>query len=212
MCAGYFVSNSSFFEFPVLNDEGVAEKLKGLYLICDNGYNKWRCMQNPVKWSTDEWSTDEGVITFSRHLESVRKDIECCFGILKGRFRILKIPVLFQSQAAIDNIFKTCCVLHNLILSYDGLDTRWERAVDWNGVDGHHCFQDLGKIINIRTRKDWIKRLRLRVNATLDLSSNNTGEDVVFNDVDKEICDQHELLQHKLVRNFKKRLERNEIH
>ena len=120
-------------EFPVLNENGVEVMLKGLYLICDNGYHKWRCMQNPVKWSTDE-----NVITFSKHLESVRKDIECCFGILKGRFRILKIPVLFQTQAAVDNIFKTCCVIHNMILSFDGLDVRWEKAVDWNGVDGTH--------------------------------------------------------------------------
>ena len=36
-------------EFPVLNENGVEVMLKGLYLICDNGYHKWRCMQNPVK-------------------------------------------------------------------------------------------------------------------------------------------------------------------
>lgn len=193
-------------EFPVLNENGVEVMLKGLYLICDNGYHKWRCMQNPVKWSTDE-----NVITFSKHLESVRKDIECCFGILKGRFRILKIPVLFQTQAAVDNIFKTCCVIHNMILSFDGLDVRWEQAVDWNGVDGHHCFQDLGRTINIKVGTEWIKRLRLRVDATLDLSRNEDRNNVVFNDVDEETCDQHTLLQAKLVTNFKNRMAKNQI-
>ena len=40
--------------------------------------------------------------------------------------------------------------------------------------------------------------VRLRVNATLDLSSTETENDVVFNDVVEEICDQHDLLQQKL--------------
>ena len=52
---------------------------------------------------------------FSKHLESVRKDVECFFGILKGRFRILKLPILFRSRERIDNAFFTCCILHNML-------------------------------------------------------------------------------------------------
>ncbi|CAN0416889.1 unnamed protein product, partial [Ascophyllum nodosum] len=52
---------------------------------------------------------------FSKHLESVRKDVECFFGILRGRFRILKLPILFRSRERIDNAFFTCCILHNML-------------------------------------------------------------------------------------------------
>lgn len=196
-------------KFPVKNELGVIEMLVGLYLICDNGYHRWRCLQNPEKWSNDEY-----VIAFSRHLESIRKDIECCFGILKGRWRILKIPVLFQSQSAVDNIFKTCCVLHNIILTFDGLDKRWEETVKWDGVDGEHCFQDLGKVITVSVGSgrgnDWIRRLEMRVTASLDLSANNRHySSPVLEDV--EFCESHTLLRQKLIVNFKKQMEANEV-
>ena len=67
-----------------------------------------------------------------------------------------------------------------MILSFDGLDVRWEQAVDWNGVDGHQCFQDLGRTINIKVGTEWIKRLRLRVDATLDLSRNEDRNNSSF--------------------------------
>jgi hypothetical protein len=56
--------------------------------------------------------------------------VECTFGILKGRFRILRNALLFQTQAQIDNVFNTCCMLHNILLTFDGLDD-WEN-IDWN--------------------------------------------------------------------------------
>ena len=59
-------------------------------------------------------------------LESVRKDVECTFGILKGRFRCLKLPIFYHSKKNIDNMFFTCCILHNMLLSNNGFDRRWE--------------------------------------------------------------------------------------
>ena len=49
---------------------------------------------------------------YSKQLESVRKDGECFFGILKGRFRILKSTILFHEEGYISNMFKACYVLH----------------------------------------------------------------------------------------------------
>ena len=57
----------------------------------------------------------------SKRLESVRKDVECFFGSVKGRFRILKLPLLFEDKEVIDNVWFTCCILHNLMHSFDGL-------------------------------------------------------------------------------------------
>ena len=66
-------------------------QVSGLYLICDGGYHLWRCLQFPLKDVPDIWAR-----RWSKRLESVRKDVECAFGILKKRFRILKVPFLYK--------------------------------------------------------------------------------------------------------------------
>ena len=35
-------------------------------------------------------------------------------------------------------MFFTCCILHNIILSWDGLDKKWEDDVEWEGDYGLH--------------------------------------------------------------------------
>ncbi|CAN0415305.1 unnamed protein product, partial [Pylaiella littoralis] len=70
-------------------------------------------------------------------LESVRKDVECFLGILKGRFGILKLGILFQSLEDIDNMFFTCCTLHNMLHAFDELD-EFEPTVEWGGKEGLH--------------------------------------------------------------------------
>lgn len=74
---------------------------------------------------------------WSKRLESVRKDVECFFGVLKGRFRILKLPILYRNKDEIDNMFFCCCILHNMLHAMDGLDT-FEAGVEWAGADGDH--------------------------------------------------------------------------
>lgn len=106
--------------------------VRGLYQIVDGGYHQWRVLQSPLKWTSDPHKA-----RWSKQLESVRKDVECVFGSLKGRFRILKIPILFHKIHQIVNIFYTCCVLHNMLLTNDGLDVpSWETDVDWKHLDG----------------------------------------------------------------------------
>ncbi len=41
-------------------------------------------------------SSDEGALRFSQRVESVKKDVECTFGILKKRWRILKNPMFYD--------------------------------------------------------------------------------------------------------------------
>lgn len=72
---------------------------------------------------------------WSKRLESVRKDIECFFGRLKGRFRLFKTGILFLDRGKIDNAWFTACIIHNMLLQYDGLD-RLEVDMDWEGKDG----------------------------------------------------------------------------
>jgi len=58
---------------------GRVEKEQGAYLICDNGYHHWRNSISP--YANADSASLEGY--FSTNLESVRKDVECTFGILK---------------------------------------------------------------------------------------------------------------------------------
>lgn len=93
------------------------ELIEGVYLLCDNGYLNWTILQCP-----QSSYTSGPLFHWSKLLESVRKDIECVFGRLKIRFSILKSRIRLHSRFDIDNIFRTCCILHNMLLTYDGWD------------------------------------------------------------------------------------------
>lgn len=67
----------------------------------------------------------------------MRKDVECFFGVLKGRFRVLKLRLTYHSRESIDNIFFTCCILHNMLHTFDGMG-KFEENVDWAGSAGLH--------------------------------------------------------------------------
>jgi hypothetical protein len=83
---------------------------RGPWVIADNGYLRWSTMIPPMKTTTSYKET-----RFSQWLESLRKDVECTFGILKGRWRVLKTGIRLHSVKSCDNIWKTCCALHNMI-------------------------------------------------------------------------------------------------
>ena len=61
------------------------------------------------------------------------------FGILKGRFRLLKTPVLYHKKVHVDNMFFTCCALHNQLRAWDQRE-QWENGMEWGAADG--LFED----------------------------------------------------------------------
>mmetsp|Transcript_9996 Transcript_9996/g.20675 ORF Transcript_9996/g.20675 Transcript_9996/m.20675 type:complete len:554 (-) Transcript_9996:27-1688(-) len=93
---------------------------KGVWLIVDNGYIHWPTCIPPFK----QWETIKQR-RFSEWLESMRKDVECTFGIMKGRFRLLKAGIRLHGVEACDKIWLTCCAFHNFLLDYDGLEEEW---------------------------------------------------------------------------------------
>jgi hypothetical protein len=95
---------------------GTRKLHRGVYLICDGGYHRWPVLINPYK----DTIPGSAVMKFSGKLESVRKDIEGVFGILKKRFKFLKNFNVLQTQSGIDNAFATCCIIHNIQLEHDG--------------------------------------------------------------------------------------------
>jgi len=93
------------FELYDLDGEGntIKVKCRGAWLLVDNGCHQWSITVPPIKTTTLR-----SEIRFSQWLESMRKDVECTFGILKGRWRILKAGIrLFRLRDA-DRIWKTC--------------------------------------------------------------------------------------------------------
>jgi hypothetical protein len=113
-------------EFNLFKADGTTHTVRGAYLITDNGYARWRIMQCPTK---SGFSILE--MLWSARLESVRKDVECTFGILKGRFRILSGTVLFKLQSNVDNVFVACCILHNMNLIEDERHVAWKNPENW---------------------------------------------------------------------------------
>jgi len=91
---------------------------------------RWRIFQFPYKFSSDH-----NRLRWSKTLESIRKDVECTFGIMKRRFRILRTPVEYRQPVRIEQLFKTCCHLHNRLLVHDGLDTIGDLESDWLAAD-----------------------------------------------------------------------------
>jgi DDE superfamily endonuclease len=107
------------FEWEYRDTDGQVHREKGAWLIVDNGYPDWTFLQCPPKSTMDD---DE--IRWGKMLESLRKDVERTFGILKQRFRIFKTGVTLQTFAIIDDAFHTACALHNYLLVRDecGID------------------------------------------------------------------------------------------
>jgi len=84
----------------------------GVYLICNNGYCRWPISICPYAGAAK--TSLEGY--FSTNLESVRKDVECVFGILKERWKILDYGLRFRHMLTGEKVFVTCCILHNMML------------------------------------------------------------------------------------------------
>ena len=192
-------------EFDLKKTDGSVIKEKGLYLIVDGGYHKWRCLQCPLKHT----SIPKDAL-WSKWVESVRKDVECVFGILKGRFRCLKLPIYLHDQNVIDDMFFTCCILHNMLLTEDGYDRRWEHGVNWAGQAGNHEESEMPEIF----RQHYIRSR----NATATTDYSLIGFNAVMNnyaithhDVEEEVEITQETLRRRLIEHFGYCYQRNEI-
>jgi hypothetical protein len=86
----------------------------GFYLICDGGYLRWPPLICPHDDGT------QLLAKYGRVITAARKDIECTFGSLKQRSEFLKNWNNLRRKESIDDVFTTCCILHNLNLKKDG--------------------------------------------------------------------------------------------
>jgi len=113
--------------------DGQVRTNQGMYLICDNGYLRWPTTICPFKRSENATAQDY----FTTNLESIRKDVECTFGILKKRWRILSGGFFYRDIKTCEKIFVTCCWLHNFLLDLmDGTNVRICRGAPASRDDG----------------------------------------------------------------------------
>ena len=81
------------------------------YLLCDGIYpNK------PIYMKTFLSPVTDAEKKFTTLQESVRKDIERAFGVLKARFDILRRPFRYWKLEKVRNVVYCCVVLHNMII------------------------------------------------------------------------------------------------
>ena len=83
-----------------------------MYLICDGGYLRW--LQSMCPYVNATAASAEGY--YSSNLESVRKDVECTFEIMKKRCKILNNGLLYCDIKVCEKIFVTCSCLHSMLV------------------------------------------------------------------------------------------------
>ncbi len=168
------------FQLFEYNDNGDTTPVKysGGYVIVDNGYHDWSVTVPPISRTNVIRE-----IRWSKWVESMRKDVECTFGILKGRWRILKCGVRVHGIDKVDLIWLTCCALHNWLLDIDGLSSEWTGGEvansdesEWLGELGAHDFSGVNR--------DRIPNAILRLsnnltNQNFDASGMGPGDDVL---------------------------------
>mmetsp|Transcript_3458 Transcript_3458/g.7882 ORF Transcript_3458/g.7882 Transcript_3458/m.7882 type:complete len:412 (+) Transcript_3458:205-1440(+) len=114
--------------------DGSTVEMHRPYVLCDGGYNHWATMMPPFGATSKPAERRWGEM-----LESVRKDVECTFGILKSRFRILRHGMRLHKPHSIDGAWFTCCMLHNMLLDYDGIHVLLNTEAAWEAMDPGSC-------------------------------------------------------------------------
>lgn len=153
--------------------------------------------------------------------------LECTFGILKGRWRILKTGVRLHSTESVDRVWLTCCALHNWLLEIDGLDQPWDgvnaTTSEWTGDLGELDPTDVPLALRrIMTPADIRSYDTSRVGGTATNASavvvsddedtnNDTETDGVAEEVRKVRHLSLDFFRCKLVEHFNIKFDRNEI-
>lgn len=182
------------FKLQVANNKWISEK--GVYLLVDGGYHKWRIMQCPLKHTSDEDKS-----RWSEFAESVRKDVECSFGILKKRYQFLKGAITWHRKSDIDNAVFSCVILHNMLHEFDGYDKKWDDEINNNHFDEEEEIA-LNRIRRrvvraVENVEDYSDVGYLRINM-----NNICYANILDDDVAVEISTEHELLRNKLIKHL----------
>ena len=106
------------FQFTCMGRDGEHITVLGAYLICDNGYKDLPTLQRPIRHALPG-SIDQAWVD---HVESMRKDVECTFGVNKKMFAILKHGIFIRDVHIAADTVKVCFALRRMIYDAKGED------------------------------------------------------------------------------------------
>lgn len=158
--------------------DGTTHTFDGYWFLVDGGYLRWPCLICPIALDNDR-----DICVLGKRLTSIRKDVECLFGILKKRFKCLKAWTELRKLTYIEHEFVMCCILHNMLLKHDGY------------LDGSY---------------DPDASLNIRDNGTWTADSNLTGAGPNEDDAVKE-SDESEWIRRNqaIAQHYKRHLKKN---
>ena len=107
-------------------------------------------------------------------------------------------------------MFFTCCILHNMLLTEDGYDRRWENGVYWAGQAGLHEEGEMPEIV----RQHYIRSHNATAATDFSLIGINAvinNYAIVHDDIDEEIKPSQENLRRRLIAHFGHCYQRNLI-
>ena len=150
----------SFFLFEESSDGTYLKKwYSGGYLVVDNGYLDWPVLIPPLKSYISQKE-----LRWSKWVESIRKDVECLFGIQKKRFKVLQSGIMVHGVRVTDKIWMTCSALHNFLIDENG-DEPWDNHMNVNSDYARNiipCTTDLNNrpiAINSLSRNEFRDKL-----------------------------------------------------
>jgi hypothetical protein len=122
-------------EYRLQTDLSTVITRKGVYVLADGGYLGWPTTVSPIAHPRPG-SAEEN---WNKHHESLRKSVECAFGILKARFRVLATRNEARDENEVSDVFRVCCCLHNMIYNFR-MAERMEQETsaeisDWRRMD-----------------------------------------------------------------------------
>ncbi|XP_071727115.1 uncharacterized protein [Rutidosis leptorrhynchoides] len=119
----------------------------GYYLV-DGIYPDWTTL---IKgYST---SIDDPRVKFTRFQASAQKDVERTFGVLQGRFAILKTLAQVMSANKMRMIMYSCIVMHNMIQEVNGFAlSTWEQ--EWLDKPENRPRRNIRRIVKDRRSRD----------------------------------------------------------
>ena len=130
-------------EYELYNEFGEKYKCKGGYILVDGGF-----LNHIVFIEPDKFRLNKDSVLFSEWLESVRKDVECFFGILKKRWWWFRNGICYHDTDVLSGAFKTVCTLNNMIMLFDQNSGKFDNG--WENVDWEHLNPDADDEVDLQ--------------------------------------------------------------
>jgi len=71
---------------------------------------------------------------FNYRLSRARRTVECVFGVLANKWRVLHTPIQVEPEFT-DVIIKACCILHNFVRKRDGISFEEAESHSLNDIN-----------------------------------------------------------------------------